>query len=262
MSDHADDSATDTSSPTATCSSPSPTRCWDRRPTPRTSSRKPGCGGSRPTWDRCSDQRAYLVRITTRQSLNRLRTMKRRREAYVGSWLPEPLLTAPDVAEDVELAERVDGADDRPGDAAPTERAVFVLREVFGHRLRRNRGRRRQEPGRRPPDRAPRPPARRRPPASREGGLAEPRPGRLWERSSAVETGDLQGLARRARPGRRPGGRRRRRSSSAVLRPITGRREGGPHCSSVVSARSTARSPTATDRGSTANPAPPRTSGR
>ena len=53
------------------------------------------------------DQRAYLVRITTRQALNRLRTMKRRKEAYVGPWLPEPLLTAPDVAEDVELAESV-----------------------------------------------------------------------------------------------------------------------------------------------------------
>ena len=53
------------------------------------------------------DQRAYLVRITTRQSLNRLRTMKRRKEAYVGPWLPEPLLTARDVADDVELAESV-----------------------------------------------------------------------------------------------------------------------------------------------------------
>src|ERR1700712_713105 len=53
------------------------------------------------------DHRAYLVRITTRQSLNRLRTMKRRKEAYVGPWLPEPLLTTPDVADDVELAESV-----------------------------------------------------------------------------------------------------------------------------------------------------------
>ncbi len=51
------------------------------------------------------DQRAYLVRITTRLALNRLRTLKRRKESYVGPWLPEPLLTAPDVAEDVELAE-------------------------------------------------------------------------------------------------------------------------------------------------------------
>ncbi|MEU9015664.1 RNA polymerase sigma-70 factor [Streptomyces sp. NPDC048479] len=78
------------------------------------------------------DQRAYLVRITTRQSLNRLRTMKRRREAYVGQWLPEPMLTAPDVAEDVELAESVSMAMMLILETlSPTERAVFVLREVF-----------------------------------------------------------------------------------------------------------------------------------
>src|SRR5262244_1995461 len=78
------------------------------------------------------DQRAYLVRITTRQSLNRLRTIKRRKEAYVGPWLPEPLLTAPDVAEDVELADSVSMAMLLVLETlAPTERAVFVLREVF-----------------------------------------------------------------------------------------------------------------------------------
>ncbi|MCZ9336285.1 RNA polymerase subunit sigma-24, partial [Streptomyces sp. TRM76130] len=53
------------------------------------------------------DQRAYLVRMATRQALGRLRTLRRRRESYVGPWLPEPLLTAPDVAEDVELADSV-----------------------------------------------------------------------------------------------------------------------------------------------------------
>ena len=53
------------------------------------------------------DPRAYLVRIVTRQALNRLRTVSRRREDYVGAWLPEPLLTSPDVADDVELAESV-----------------------------------------------------------------------------------------------------------------------------------------------------------
>lgn len=79
-----------------------------------------------------SDQRAYLVRITTRQSLNRLRTLQRRKEAYVGQWLPEPLLTAPDVAEDVELAESVSMAMMLVLETlSPTERAVFVLREVF-----------------------------------------------------------------------------------------------------------------------------------
>ena len=78
------------------------------------------------------DPRAYLVRITTRQALNRLRTMQRRKESYVGSWLPEPVLTAPDVAEDVLLAESVSMALMLVLESlAPTERAVFVLREVF-----------------------------------------------------------------------------------------------------------------------------------
>jgi RNA polymerase sigma-70 factor (ECF subfamily) len=78
------------------------------------------------------DPRAYLVRITTRQALNRLRTLSRRREDYVGEWLPEPLLTAPDVAEDVELAESVSIAMLTVLESlTPTERAVFVLREVF-----------------------------------------------------------------------------------------------------------------------------------
>ncbi|MGW0562752.1 RNA polymerase sigma-70 factor [Streptomyces sp. NPDC003016] len=78
------------------------------------------------------DQRAYLVRITTRQALSRLRTLGRRRESYVGTWLPEPLLTTPDVAEDVELADSVSMAMLLVLETlTPTERAVFVLREVF-----------------------------------------------------------------------------------------------------------------------------------
>ena len=78
------------------------------------------------------DQRAYLVRITTRQALSRLRTLGRRKESYVGPWLPEPLLTAPDVAEDVELADSVSMAMLLVLETlTPTERAVFVLREVF-----------------------------------------------------------------------------------------------------------------------------------
>ena len=78
------------------------------------------------------DQRAYLVRITTRQALTRLRTLRRRKESYVGPWLPEPLLTAPDVAEDVELADSVSMAMLLVLETlTPTERAVFVLREVF-----------------------------------------------------------------------------------------------------------------------------------
>ncbi|MEU5592946.1 RNA polymerase sigma factor SigJ [Streptomyces sp. NPDC020298] len=78
------------------------------------------------------DPRAYLVRTVTRQALNRLRTRSRSREEYVGPWLPEPLLTSPDVAEDVELAENVSIAMLTVLETlGPTERAVFVLREVF-----------------------------------------------------------------------------------------------------------------------------------
>ena len=78
------------------------------------------------------DPRAYLVRIVTRQALNRLRSVARRREEYVGEWLPEPLLTSPDVAADVELAESVSIAMLTVLETlGPAERAVFVLREVF-----------------------------------------------------------------------------------------------------------------------------------
>jgi RNA polymerase sigma-70 factor (TIGR02957 family) len=78
------------------------------------------------------DPRAYLVRIVTNRALDRLRTLARRREDYVGEWLPEPLLTSPEVAADVELAESVSMAMLTVLETlAPTERAVFVLRDVF-----------------------------------------------------------------------------------------------------------------------------------
>jgi RNA polymerase sigma-70 factor (TIGR02957 family) len=78
------------------------------------------------------DPRAFLVRVVTRKALDRLRANARRREEYVGEWLPEPLLTSPDVAEDVELAESVSYAMLTVLETlTPTERAVFVLREVF-----------------------------------------------------------------------------------------------------------------------------------
>jgi RNA polymerase sigma-70 factor (TIGR02957 family) len=79
-----------------------------------------------------SDPRAYLIRVVTRQALNQMRTLSRRREDYVGEWLPEPLLTSPDVAEDVELAESVSMAMLTVLETLePTERAVFVLHQVF-----------------------------------------------------------------------------------------------------------------------------------
>lgn len=89
-----------------------------------------GLGG--PAREEVRDPRAFLVRMVTRKALDRLRANARRREEYVGEWLPEPLLTAPDVAEDVELAESVSFAMLTVLETlTPTERAVFVLREVF-----------------------------------------------------------------------------------------------------------------------------------
>ena len=54
-----------------------------------------------------ANTRAFLVRMTTRLAIDRLRRLKARRESYIGPWLPEPVLTERDVAEDVELAESV-----------------------------------------------------------------------------------------------------------------------------------------------------------
>jgi len=82
-----------------------------------------------------ADPRAYLVRIVTNTALNRLRAVRARREAYIGPWLPEPLLTqaGPDAAERAELAESVSVAMLVVLESlTPDERAVFVLHEVFG----------------------------------------------------------------------------------------------------------------------------------
>ena len=79
------------------------------------------------------DPRAFLVRVTTRLAIDRLRRAKARRESYVGPWLPEPILTSRDVAEDVALAESVSMAMLVVLETlSPLERAVFVLREAFG----------------------------------------------------------------------------------------------------------------------------------
>ena len=140
------------------------------------------------------DQRAYLVRITTRQALSRLRTLRRRKESYVGPWLPEPLLTAPDVAEDVELAESVSMAMLLVLETlGPTERAVFVLREVFGLEYDEIAGAVGKSPAavRQIAHRARAHVAARRP----RGvvSAAETR-GALEAFQRAIETGDLQGL--------------------------------------------------------------------
>ena len=80
-----------------------------------------------------SNPRAFLVRVTTRLAIDRLRRAKARRESYVGPWLPEPLITDRDLAEDVELAESISMAMLIVLETlSPLERAVFVLREAFG----------------------------------------------------------------------------------------------------------------------------------
>ncbi|TMR94380.1 RNA polymerase sigma-70 factor [Nonomuraea basaltis] len=79
------------------------------------------------------DPKAYLVKVTSRLAIDRLRWAKSRREAYVGPWLPEPISTEPGVAEQAELAESVEMALLVVLETlSPLERAVFVLREAFG----------------------------------------------------------------------------------------------------------------------------------
>ena len=81
-----------------------------------------------------TDTKAYLAKLVTRQALNALRAQARRREEYVGPWLPEPLLVDNgDASSDVVLAESVSMAMLVVLETlSPDERAVFVLREVFG----------------------------------------------------------------------------------------------------------------------------------
>jgi len=78
------------------------------------------------------DVRAYLITITTRLALNRLRQQKTRRESYVGPWLPEPVASDPDPAEAAEVADSVSMAMLVVLETlSPLERAVFVMRDVF-----------------------------------------------------------------------------------------------------------------------------------
>lgn len=84
------------------------------------------------------EPRAFLVRVTTRLAIDRLRHVRSRHEAYVGPWLPEPVVTAyglsvPDTVEHAVLAESVSLAVLVVLESlSPLERAVFVLREAFG----------------------------------------------------------------------------------------------------------------------------------
>ncbi|MEU0925397.1 RNA polymerase sigma-70 factor [Streptomyces malaysiensis] len=95
-------------------------------------------------WLRCSqvstpvdNPAGYLARTVTNLALNRLTSATATRERYVGPWLPEPLVTRPDIGEEVELAESVSLALLVVLESlSPLERAVFVLKEVFGFSFR------------------------------------------------------------------------------------------------------------------------------
>lgn len=85
------------------------------------------------------EPRGYLVRVTTRLAIDRLRQVQSRNEAYPGPWLPEPYVTdygatVPDTAERAVLADTVSLAVLVVMESlSPLERAVFVLREAFGY---------------------------------------------------------------------------------------------------------------------------------
>lgn len=77
---------------------------------------------------------AWLTTVVTRLCLNELTTARARRVSYVGPWLPDPIMTSPDPAEDVLLAESVDAAFLVVLETlAPAERVAFILHDVFGH---------------------------------------------------------------------------------------------------------------------------------
>ena len=81
------------------------------------------------------DVRAFLIRITTRLALNRLRQQKARREQYVGPWLPEPIVSTREADDPAVVAEVADSVSMAMlvvlETLSPLERAAFVLREVF-----------------------------------------------------------------------------------------------------------------------------------
>ncbi|MFC4118013.1 RNA polymerase sigma factor SigJ [Nonomuraea zeae] len=80
------------------------------------------------------NRRAYLVRIAVNQALAHQGALRRRKETYLGPWLPEPLITGPDAAEPAVRAESVSIALLVVLETlTPLERAVFVLHEVFAY---------------------------------------------------------------------------------------------------------------------------------
>src|SRR5215475_10203800 len=84
--------------------------------------------------DQVRAPKAYLVKTVTNLALTEVQSARARRETYVGPWLPEPMLTSPDTAEEVEMAESVSLAMLVVLESlSPLERVVFVLGDVFGY---------------------------------------------------------------------------------------------------------------------------------
>lgn len=175
------------------------TASWAGPPTPRTSSRRPGCAGAGWTRSRWPTPRR-IWSASTRLAIDRLRSAQARRESYVGPWLPEPLLTGPDVADDVALADTVSTAMLLILESlSPLERAVFVLREAFGY-------------------------------AYAEIGDTGAVPGAAARRTGAHRRGGHRGPAGRCGAGRRCArGRRRGRVDHRRTGARTGRRSGPDH---------------------------------
>jgi RNA polymerase sigma-70 factor (ECF subfamily) len=85
--------------------------------------------------DTIDEPRAFLLTVTTRVALNRLRQLATRKESYIGPWLPEPVATDPraDGEKAAQLADEVSMAMLIVLESlSPLERAAFVLTEVFG----------------------------------------------------------------------------------------------------------------------------------
>ena len=123
------------------CCSPSPTRYWARQPNPTTCCRTATCAGRRSTCRRVHDTKAYLARLVTRQALNALRAGARRREEYVGPWLPEPLLLDGAGCLGRRRARRIGVDGDAGGAGDARSRRTRGVRAARGVRLRLRRNR-------------------------------------------------------------------------------------------------------------------------
>ena len=205
----------------------------------------------RQSADDVENERAWLTTVTTRLAIDVLRSARVRREAYEGSWLPEPLVEAeaPGAVESEEsvslamlvLLERL----------SPVERAVFVLRESFdvdfdeiAAIVDKSEANCRQILAR----------ARRRIDDERPRFDADPRERRALAARflAAAREGDLEGLRRRARTRRRPD-RRRRRHRPLDPAPDGRRRGRGPRDRRRSTARSTSGASPSSRPGSTAS---------